>query len=79
MFFWFMMYIQTFYFSLGPALPPIDALTVTSLMLHSKKITLAPFPEELDELMYAPPCLQSSLVTLKYASKYFIPSRSFVM
>ena len=47
------------------------------LLLHVNKLTLNPFPSLLDELLYEP-FANSSLVTLRSAPKYFIPSSSYV-
>lgn len=60
------------------ALPPIENKNgVHSLLLRLKTLHLNPFPNELDELIYAP-AANADLVTLRYAQKYFIPSRSVV-
>ena len=47
------------------------------LLLRLQPITLNPFPNLLDELLYEPHA-NSQLVTLRSAPKYFVPARSYV-
>ena len=47
-----------------------------SLVLHLHTLTLNPFPEPLDELIYAPTAPE--LITLRSAQKYFVPALSVV-
>ena len=45
--------------------------------MHLNTLTLNPFPNVLDELLYEP-FANSKLLTLRTAPKYFIPSQSYV-
>ena len=62
---------------LAAHLPPVDGHQIHSLLLHVNRLTLNPFPDELDELLYTP-TKNSDLITLRSSQKYFIPSRSVV-
>lgn len=60
-------------------IPPIQSKQgVRSLLLRMNTLRLAPFPDELDELIYDP-AGTSDLITLRYSQKYFVPSSSFVL
>jgi len=60
-------------------LPSINGKNgIHSLLLHINTLTLNPFPEEVDQLLYSP-TVNADLITLRSTQKYFIPSRSVVM